>query len=151
MAAAGFMEAFCLPLLSAGVLRNPQSTECDAGPKGTESGSSAWNSEEKCQDPECSSGLVSGTTHGKSEVRVQWILPILVFSEEMFYTLILVGFFMYIIIFIYLFGMASTRSIFFFFFLAKDTLVSSLCLRICNGQSFVSLKYFSGQFSALPC
>lgn len=116
MAAAGFMEAFCLPLLSAGVLRNPQSTECDAGPKGTESGSSAWNSEEKCQDPECSSGLVSETTHGKSEVGVQWILPILVFSEEMFYTLILVGFFMYIIIFIYLFGMASTRSIFFFFF-----------------------------------
>lgn len=55
MAAAAFMDAFCLALLSAGMLLNPQSTEYDAGPKGTDRGCLAWNSEEKCQDPECSS------------------------------------------------------------------------------------------------
>ena len=45
MPAAGFMEAFCLPLLSTGMLLNPQSTEYDAGPKGVDSSSLAKLSE----------------------------------------------------------------------------------------------------------
>ena len=118
------MEAFCLSLLSSGVLLNPQSTGYDAGARGMDSSSQvlktlslelAW---EVPQDPEYSSWIVFGTTHRKSKRdRDIMHLPIWIFSDGIFDRIILDLSFRHIILsyfFIYLVCMASCVSVFSF-------------------------------------